>query len=72
MSLMGSIASIPRCPPHVRLAGNFGHAGWLLIALDHQWYMPYWSSNEVLLDAMLCPARSEADGPRARPAASSG
>jgi len=27
-----------------------------LIALDRQWYMPYWSSDEALLDAMLRPA----------------
>jgi ABC-type branched-subunit amino acid transport system ATPase component len=27
-----------------------------LIALDRQWYIPYWSSDEVLLDAMLRPA----------------
>ena len=53
---IGSLASIPRCPPHVRLAGNFGHAGWLLIALGRQWYMPYWSSDQALLEATLRPA----------------
>src|SRR6266567_3483713 len=53
---IGSFASIPRCPPHVRLAGNFGHAGWLLIALDRQWYIAYRSSDEALLAAMLRPA----------------
>ncbi len=53
---IGSLASIPRCPPHVRLAGNFGHAGWLLIALDRQWYIAYRSSDEALLAAMLRPA----------------
>ena len=51
MSGLGSFASIPRRPQYERLAGNFGHAGWLLIALDRQWYMPYWSSEEALLDA---------------------
>ncbi|HYS86579.1 MAG TPA: hypothetical protein VEN78_16485 [Bradyrhizobium sp.] len=50
------MASIPRCPPHVRLAGHFGHAGWLLIALGRQWYMPYWSSDQALLEATLRPA----------------
>ena len=35
------------------VAGNFGHAGWLLIALDRQCYMRYWSSEEALFGAML-------------------
>jgi hypothetical protein len=30
-----------------------------LIALDRQWYMSYWSSDEALLDAMPRPAPFE-------------
>ena len=54
---VGSFASTPRCPPYVRLAGSFGYFGWLLIALDRQCYMPYWSSEEALFGAMLRAAR---------------
>src|SRR5712691_8699362 len=73
MSLMGSIASIPRCPPHVRLAGNFGHAGWLAVdRVGPPVVLPYRSSDEALPGAMLRPARSGAEGARAKPAAASG
>jgi hypothetical protein len=54
---VGSFASIARCPPYVRLAGSFAHFGWLLIALDRQRYMPYWSSGEALFGAMRRAAR---------------
>ena len=47
--------------PHISPIGAYdqGARRALIMDVDREWYIPYWSSDEKLLDAMLRPAPAE-------------
>ena len=47
--------------PHISPLGAYDAEGRrvLIMDVDRQWYGPYWTSDETLLDAMLRPAPPE-------------
>ena len=47
--------------PHVAVIGAFdaGADRVLILEVDQEWYIPYWTSTEVLLKAMLKPTSAE-------------
>lgn len=47
--------------PHISLIGAFDAAQdrVLILEVDQDWYIPYWTSTQVLLQAMLKPTSSE-------------